>query len=306
MPRMLCSALIVLLVSTSACGLFGATLVDDFDDDYMDPALWTLFIDGIGPVANETDGWVEVTLPPDCHEAEAPHSFGGGFKSKFLLKGDFDIKIDYVLLDWPSGSGVRVGLGMFPPKGGQLGNVQRGGFGSQESHLPTEAYCVDYQTSGGAVPTTHLSGSLRLARVGDKLTGGVLVQGQWVELHTGQFSDADYHFAFTAWSHDYAFADKPVRIAFDNFVMFYGQPVGLQDLAASRAGAALPAAKPRSALAPAAPKPAAFRSCEVIKMPSGRSFLRMPRLPAKTLPAKCGPYSRLRFALPSGQAAASK
>jgi hypothetical protein len=288
--------LVIVCALASAVWAQKPVLVENFDDNKMDPAVWMPFIDGAGPVANERNECLEVVIPGWAYEKEAPHSFGGGFKSAKCLRGDFDLQVEYKLIDWPEGSGVRVGLGLFPVGTGQMGNVNRATYGPPEGG-PTDSYAADYQTGGGGVPTSHTSGALRLARVGNRLTAGVYIEGEWVELYASDFSEADYHFAITAWSHDGVFADVPVKIRFDNLIVHYGQLV---------APGAPPATTPQIVQSqrvpvPTPPIPAAFQSFRMISMPYGRPFYRAPELPAGSVPSKCGPYSRLRIALPGGR-----
>ncbi len=67
------------------------------------------------------------------------------------------------------------------------------------------------------VPNSSLSGHLRLLRTGDAWVGYYLLNGQWVEVGSGPGLTGPTHFALQVWSHDYAFTDQPVRVAFDNF-----------------------------------------------------------------------------------------
>jgi len=276
-------------------------LVDDFNDGSMNTSMWTLFIDGIGPTTVEVPGCVEVTIPMDAHEASPHSSFGGGFKSAKCVRGDFDIQVDYALTEWPPASGVRVGLGLFPAHTGNLASIQRNSFSASDNG-PIEAYATDYSTGvGGGVPTNHTSGGLRLARIGNMLTAGVLVDGEWVELYSAEFSTDDYYIAFTAWSHDYTFSHQPVEVEFDNFVMRYGQLV--DPSAPPVASANAPAqnfqqSAPR-AVRSYAGKAATFRQAGVIVMPHGRSFLRLPRIVPKSVAPSVGPYARIMIALPA-------
>lgn len=273
-------------------------VIDNFNDGVMNTTLWTPFIDGIGPTAAETSGCVVVTMPADAHEAEAPHSFGGGFKSAKCVRGDFDVQIDYALTEWPSGSGVRVGLGLFPAHTGNLADVQRSSFGPSENG-PIEAYATDYSVSGGGgVPTNHISGSLRLARVGNMLTAGVLVDGEWVEIYSAEFSTDDYFIAFTAWSHDHLFSHQPVEVEFDNFMMRYGELVDPSAPPVNMPIQKTQQSAPRVVRLYAGKNPS-FHSAGVIVMPHGRSFMRLQQISSKNTASNVGPYARIMIALPS-------
>jgi len=269
-------------------------MLENFEASAMNPSVWSLFIDGIGPTAVQKDGYLEVTIPTDTREAEEPHSFGGGYKSVKCLRGDFDIQVDYHLLDWPEGSGIRMGIGLFPVKEGQMGNVQRGSYGPPENG-PQELYATDFQTSGGGIPTRHQSGALRLTRVEHRMTSGVMVDGRWVEMHTGDFSTDDYHFAITAWSHDRCFSKQVVRVGFDNFIVRYGELVEPGSPETPRTSAE----RGEQSYGSPPPAPQSFGPCEVIMVPSGQPFYKMPQVSAEGAPARIGPYRNLRIELPN-------
>ncbi|MHB0997861.1 MAG: hypothetical protein ACYC27_01330 [Armatimonadota bacterium] len=298
MYKAICYAIIffsILIMTT----IGHCAVIDDFNDGSMNTALWTPFIDGIGPTATEESGCVVVTLPVDAHEADAPHSFGGGLKSAKCVRGDFDIQIDYNLIDWPSGSGVRVGLGLWPAHTGNMGNVQRSSFGTPENG-PIEAYATDYSVSGGGgIPTNHTSGSLRLARVGNMLTSGVLVDGEWVEIYSAEFSTDDYYFAFTAWSHNYAFSHEQVEVEFDNFMMRYGEWVDPSAPPAVSSNVPTQKAAPLVVTRQYGGKKPTFRNAGVIVMPHGRSFIRMPRISPQNVAPSVGPYKRVMISIPA-------
>jgi len=147
-----------------------------------------------------------------------------------LLRGDFDIQVDFSLLDWPSveqlgtGNGVRMGLAV--GEGENWWSVQREGYGSLTFDFPgypREVYACDFAGSvQGITPTDDMSGKLRLVRSGNTLTGYYFSLGSWVIVASGWVTTGDVSFTPTAWSHDYAFMDNNVLLAFDNFIVNSG------------------------------------------------------------------------------------
>jgi len=49
---------------------------------------------------------------------------------------------------------------------------------------------------------------------------------QWVEIASEAVTSDDMDFRFQVWSHDYAFTDQDVRVAFDNFRINFGTLAG--------------------------------------------------------------------------------
>jgi hypothetical protein len=83
---------------------------------------------------------------------------GGYVSSNFKLGGDFDIKVDYVMLNsWLSGTQIQLN------SDGLV--VVRSLEGYQNYHV------WDGASWNGAVPTTDNSGVLEIKRIGDQITG---------------------------------------------------------------------------------------------------------------------------------------
>ncbi len=144
------------------------------------------------------------------------------------LSGDFDIQVNYRLVQWPKGSGIRVGLGT------TSGTVERKSWG-KEGKTGAEDYGTNIGTAAvmdfwldNAVqltPAKGRSGALRLVRKGDQETGYYSAGGKWVEIGSGTVTRDDVRFALLAWGHDERFTNKKVAVAFDNFVVNAGTVV---------------------------------------------------------------------------------
>ena len=86
-----------------------------------------------------------------------------------------------------------------------------------------EAYVIDFSGYIQFVPTSDKSGKLRLVRSGSEITGYYRKSSGWAKISSSTVSTGDVTFGISAWSHDYAFTDKQVKIAFDNFVINKGE-----------------------------------------------------------------------------------
>jgi hypothetical protein len=202
--------------------------VDDFNDNTIDPSHWIAFQVGYGPTVVETNQRLEITLPADSSDDSVMGLFEAGYLGVCRLRGDFDIQVDYELLNWPYANGVRVGLGPIWLYDLPLlrGPVERVSFGSWADFpdWPREVYLTHFDDGvQGITATSDLSGKLRLIRSGSTLSGFYFSSGKWVLIHSGPATTDDLYYTIAAWSHDYAFTDQEVKIAFDNFVVNAGE-----------------------------------------------------------------------------------
>ena len=173
----LCSAVFIMLLSIAFAGTAGAVseIYDDFDDNSTNTALWNTRVYGSGPSISEVDQRFEITFPSNSADGSGGF-FSGEYASKCRLNGDFDVQVDYDLLDWPASNGVRVGLGT-------IGFTERVSFGSRDYPLsPRESYLVHFDAVRGITATSHQSGTLRNVRNGNTLTGYYFNSGAWVPI----------------------------------------------------------------------------------------------------------------------------
>jgi hypothetical protein len=187
--------------------------------DRIGPGLWGLGIGGQGIEAAVTEKGVVVNItsdPVDNPEAEPEPSFGAGGYCTYLLKGDFDVRVDYELITWPPGSGVRVGLSVgIPDISRKFMNVERVGWGSPEwPDLPfREVYLVNFEDQiRGITSTDDLSGTLRICRQADTLIGYYSTPEGWHELYRAEWSTEDVYVWASSWSHEYLFGGQEVSV----------------------------------------------------------------------------------------------
>jgi len=200
----------------------GQVLSDDFDDDAVDTSLWTAFSVGSGPTWAETNGRLEIAHPSTAADDPTVHYFMAGYDGVCKLRGDYDIQVSYSLLTWPFGSGVRIGLntGVMATERDSLGTNDFPG-------QPRESYVTDASDGvHGFVSTGDLSGALRQVRSGGTVTGYYLSAGSWIPIHSSPAATGDVVFRIVSWSHDYAFTNQNVQIAFDDFVVNQGELIG--------------------------------------------------------------------------------
>lgn len=153
------------------------TLNDDFNDNFLNPNLWFVLNPPAGTVA-EVNQRLEITIGPGFQ--------GTGIGSRYRLVGDFDVQMDFILLNWPSPNLHSVRLGV-----GELGVGPGGGIGLNRSSFPNsivnanEFYLLALPDSKPQIATTHFSGTLRLIRTGATLSGYIRDGGNWVLVGSG-------------------------------------------------------------------------------------------------------------------------
>ncbi len=199
----------------------GYVPIDDFNDNRLNPALWQASIEGSGPLVAETNQRLEITLPATSHETGAG-VFKGRITSVCKVQGDFDMMVNYELLNWPSNNGVRLGLGA-------IGTVERVSRANSEPPAG-EYYAANFGGSSTITSTAHTSGTLRMTRSGDTLAVYYRTpDGQWMQIasepgHTTQ----NVYFDLALWSHDAFFANQIVKAAFDDFTLAQGRLLCVQ------------------------------------------------------------------------------
>ena len=204
-------------------------LSDNFNDNYTDPSLWVASSDGaVGPVVEEVNGMVQITFPANASQGGAA-GFGGGYTSVQGYTGEFDVRMDFQLLDWPQNNGVRIALVVGEWEAThRLSKVYQ--WDGREAYVQTSSAGLTF------INTTDTEGTLRMVRSGDTISGYFWDPSlQWVEIGSGGSAPGEKHIQLWAWSGDAFFGDQQVRIAFDNFVV-YDQPspgIGVPDSGAT-------------------------------------------------------------------------
>jgi hypothetical protein len=182
--------------------------------------LWSVDVVGAGPAVSEVNGRLEVLLPRTA-VGGAGGVIRAGYASRCQLRGDFDVQVSYTLIAWPDGNGTRLAL--------TTGwSMERTSFGGAKDYpgRPREAYMVETTGSGKNITaTTHRSGALRLARVGNTMYAYRLEGSSWVLQYSGKAPSGDLAFSIAAWSEDALFTDRDVLAAFDDFIVLSGTVV---------------------------------------------------------------------------------
>ncbi len=231
LPGSLAAAMLLVLIPISGVFLTNVhapattpVLNDNFNSNLINSTLWQERITGTGPSVAATNQRIEVSLTGTSLNDPTGQVFGGGLSSVCLLRGDFDIQVDFDLLVWPQSSGVRVGLSL-QDSPVPIPAVERTGFVPIDfPSLPRELYLTDFGDGVQGASTSDLIGTLRVTRAGATLSGYYLSSGNWILIHSGPAANTgDSHFGLRAWSHNTVFGNQDVKVAYDNFAVNSGQ-----------------------------------------------------------------------------------
>lgn len=211
-----------LFVMNPGVVLADATLSDSFDDNKIDRSKWISHAVG-GPTIAEVNDRLEINIPADSTD---PFSFIGEYVSACSISGDFDIQVNYHLLEWPSQNGIRMGISTGPDNYADTLRVSWGPNDPSFSFNPDTPEVYLTNPNRVVIGTNDLSGKLRLKRVGNIETGYYFdsVTESWAEISSSFYTTSDVHMYLSAWSHDQgpfgnAFGDKEVKVAFDNLIV---------------------------------------------------------------------------------------
>ncbi len=213
------SSLIWSFVVLISAAIAAPVIYDDFNDNRLDAFKWASFQIGYGPTVSETNQRLEIDLPGNSIEDPSAQLFQAKYYSACQLKGNFDIQVDFSLPVWPYANGVRTALSC------AAGALERTSFGTPEDFpgYPRDNYIfTTHGPSSNVISSSDLSGRLRIVREGDVFTGYYFNGYTWISAGSGTSTTADVGFELVAWSHDYAFTDQNVKVAFDNVIINKG------------------------------------------------------------------------------------
>jgi hypothetical protein len=203
---------------------------DNFNDNNINSSRWLTSYTGNGSAAvAETNQRLEILIPANSFISLSNSSAViAGITSTCQFRGDFDFQVDYQLLNWPSSNGVSLVLtaSREPTAEKHLKSFQNTERLSLPD-LPRDVYATDFDDGLHKVnATSDMSGKLRMVRSNSTITGFYYSSGSWVPIHSsGENSNADVNLKLVAYTDRDLFANKQVKIAFDNFVLNDGQLV---------------------------------------------------------------------------------
>jgi hypothetical protein len=192
----------------AAATVGAAIFTDGFDSNTIETTWWTIGADG-GSSIVATNQRLELT-----------QGAGGfaGLAFNLPIVGDFTVRLDYALLSWPANNRERVALGAMASPSQQL-LIER--VSDSLVRVGTEIYVTDFTGQGIlGTPTTDLSGTLQLERIGDTVRGAYWTGTEWSVIGTYSLAGEGNQARTIGFS---IFPGAPVtegvKVAFDNFYL---------------------------------------------------------------------------------------
>jgi hypothetical protein len=148
------------------------TITETFIGNQYNTDLWSLWNMGAGTTAQVANNRLEVTV--------GGNGYAGLNGWGFTLIGDFEMKVDFTLINWPLANGTQLAIGTFDASYQSQVQVARA-----NTRTPTitdvEQYFAIIMGDNHATNVTGQTdgGTLRLVRTGNKMEGFYLDGSEW-------------------------------------------------------------------------------------------------------------------------------
>jgi hypothetical protein len=139
---------------------YGGTIIENFTDNQYNTDLWWLYSNG-EVTGQVTDNRLEVNV--------GGSGYAGLYGAGFTLIGDFDIRADFTLINWPTNNGtqVTIGINSFSSTICSIGRANTGPPNGVERYFTI--ILTNYTSTDLSGPISN--GTLRIVRTGNKMEG---------------------------------------------------------------------------------------------------------------------------------------
>jgi hypothetical protein len=182
-----------------------ATVFFDSFDTSFNERFWSREVASPGTTMEATRGRLVLTVDPGAQAAAGSGVISDGIDSVCRLAGNYDVTVDYRLLEWPAAGGVDLQLAT--GSGRTVGRRSVAG----------EVYFGTAGSRGGETPTSDLGGSLRLARAGTSERAYYRRDVRWILLWQSTATRGPTQMQLAVRAAETVFSHQEVQIAFDNF-----------------------------------------------------------------------------------------
>jgi hypothetical protein len=184
-----------------------APLLETFDT--RNGNFWQSFQNGNGATNSEANGKLTTTLAADSVQGGQYNEIEAHWGTNCRLLGDFDVQVDYQLLEWPAANGVQAGLDSFDTNNQAFQAIR-------ESQTYGEQYTSWIPPASISQPTSDLAGTLRLQREGSTAVSSYLNSANWVPIASGPTTTSPASITLGATSGMDRFSHQEVKIDWDN------------------------------------------------------------------------------------------
>lgn len=222
------ATLIICLGSIYPARSRAGTITDNFNGAAINHRLWQPYNHDQHQRWLLQDGELKIQIDG----ASVGEEFGAGVNSNFLMKGNFEVMVDYRLITWPPANGISIGFNNDNRLTSGEFVIRRISLGPSDPTNPKENYKAAFDDGSMPfpfflVPTTDSSGRLKWTRVGSVMTGYFFNPqiNNWQIIGSNDYSATglDEWLGFSLNARNNSFAGYDVEIAFDNFRATYDQ-----------------------------------------------------------------------------------
>ncbi len=184
---------------------------------------------GKGASINNASDKFSISFAPDSQNDRKHSVFGVFLISRNKIEGDFDITLDYSLVNWPDRNGTRFGIGIFARDEflgknkwyQQAERISSTRADSSFVNFPGDAYLVDSADDNikGVLEARGSNGKLKIVRKGNFFRAFCREDGSWMNLYSAETVNGPVNFFAGAWNHDYCFSKREVKVSFDKPVI---------------------------------------------------------------------------------------
>jgi len=196
---------------------------DDFEDGVIDVAKWEPH-SLPGTNVEESGGRLMMTMGPTTEGVDR----GGEVYSKWVLRGPFDVQVDYELIEWPDHN--RASVGLFLDLTDDQWSLQRLSARVGTWDGTDETYCTHFSSMHGGkcegmMATSHRKGTLRLIRDEGSVLSAYVRSPEndgWMLVNSAQMPQVDAKPLLALFGE---LDPRTVKVAFDTFRTNRGQVV---------------------------------------------------------------------------------
>lgn len=185
---------------------------------------WEIVELGRGCTLERTEQNMKISFSPAARNDDKHKVFGIFAVSKFLVEGDFDIVLDYSLVEWPYQNGTRIGIGVFARDGFLGGNkwyqqaerISSTWADSNFVPFTGDAYLVDTADDNikGVMEAAGKTGRIRITRAGNVFRAYCRDDAEnkdWLNIYSSRTIEGPVSLFTGAWNHDYCFTKRNVE-----------------------------------------------------------------------------------------------
>lgn len=189
------------------------TITENFDNNQYNQRLWWTESMGDEVTSTVANNSLQITLPVSMGGT----LYMGLMAGAFTLSGDFEMVVDFNLLEWPSDNQAQIGLSI-----NQANDFSIFRRSSSENEGGEKYFTMIKNVYTEKKPASGFTGKLRMRRIGNTMDGAYWDGSDWIVVGSGTDTslgvDVNVHLSL---NRDTSFSGPIVKGAFDNISLTY-------------------------------------------------------------------------------------